>query len=690
MIHIPLGLMESVTPFRVSGWAFDRAHPKIALDLVLRVDGLAVDWFRPNAHIPAIADYLGWEQDRLGLIGFNVSLPEWVADGAEHTIDVVVAATGTLLRATTNTVCYRPVHHRLEHASPSSAPPRPGKASTAKVLTKSLTNAVPAVKPQVSVLVLNRNGKALLGHLFDSWLRHNQTVPVEWIVVDHASTDGSLALLKDWQGRLALQVIALDYNDSFSASCNRAAAVASGEFLLFLNNDIIWLHDALPSMLDTLRDASVAAVGMKLLKLLGNETYARPGNTTVQHLGVRYLQHQVGYFPYEITPSQHNQENEFGSQETPAVTAAAMLCRKADFEAAGRFDTQFFYGFEDVELCLRLRHRLGKRIICRNDLTALHRHGHTRLTGRETGQFDRIQHNAHVLDSMTGLWAKSAWWNSLLSADGLMCAEPLTVGLVVDEAPHTTTGRLHQWAQRQGDAIVQTHRRARVVLVHPGVDSYDVRSLHVLVVASADYDITRLRYVRPDLMVLAWVRGPLAAWLASSWWMSFHGYVAPTAAREAELLEKASIHAEQHSPQQPLGRYLVPHQWPLRVGVDWVGPQTAAPQQATKLQAQLKKEGLACWLLPTDAGPAGMRVVDVRVCIWPPAKGTAPQPALPAALTGALNVLWHTSRSAKREQDQSNQPQPVDNTWHPTFTAPTAQQLGALWKQKIEHTFLAP
>jgi GT2 family glycosyltransferase len=699
MQPIPLGLVEQVSPFRVSGWALDRANPALALDLVLRVDGIAVDWFRPNARIPAIADHLRWPQDRVGLIGFNVRLPEWVADGQQHSIEVMVAATGTQLKCTGSTVCHTSAHHLLARMQPH-LPNGAIKQGLAP------SPAVADAAPQVSVLVLNRNGSALLRHLFESWQRHNHTVAVEWIVVDHASTDDSLALLENWRARLALQVMALDFNDSFSASCNRAAAAASGEFLLFLNNDIVWLHDALPAMLDTLHDQSVGAVGMKLLKSLGSDTYARPGNTTVQHLGVRYLQSNDGYWPYEATPSQNNQENEFALQETAAVTAAAMLCRRADYERLGGFDTRYFYGYEDVEFCLRLRHRLGKRIVCRNDLTALHRHGYTRLTGRETGQIERIQNNARVLGAATGLWAKRDWWNSLLSADGVMCAEPLTIGMVVDQPLHTEanqTGtapkptRLLQWAQWLGHAIAQVHPQARVLLVHPGIDAFDVRALHVLVVATASYDITQLRHARADLMVLAWVRGSLAAWRARPWWASFHGYVAPTAARAEELMAVAGVHVVVHSSAQPLGNYLVPDQWPLRVGVDWLGDadtaELAAPQDAIKLQARLKQAGMACWLLPTQPDPAGRRVIDVRVYISP-AQSAAGAPATPPAqLEGVVNVMWHCAHRSKGAKVQRNQIHPAAAAaaaWHTTVTAPTAMQLRALWKKQIDHTFSAP
>lgn len=394
-LPVPVGLVESVSPFYIKGWAFDRLEPHRTLDLVLRIDGLSVGWFRPNAPFPAIAKHLQWSADEAtALIFFESSLPEWVADGQTHHIELIEASTGTLIRCDAPTVCYAPVHQvivepKLENSQNSQKFP-----------------SLEFLEPLVSIIVLNRNGRELLQQLFESWNRFHIPTDIltEWIIVDHASSDGSLDLLEQWQSRFIIRVIALDYNDSFSASCNRASVLAKGKYLLFLNNDIVWLHNALPSLVETLSDdPRIGAVGMKLLKAHGNAPYARQGSTSVQHLGVRYTQAYDAYWPYEVTPSFSHQENEFSLQETPAVTAAALLCQREDFESISGFDESFFYGFEDVEMCLRLRKKLGKIIVCRNDLVALHRHGYTRLTGRESAQFPRIIDNAKVLNAQCGL-----------------------------------------------------------------------------------------------------------------------------------------------------------------------------------------------------------------------------------------------------------------------------------------------
>src|SRR5258708_3605475 len=97
----------------------------------------------------------------------------------------------------------------------------------------------------------------------------------EIIVVDDASTDQTPQLLASLAGRL--KVMAHSINEGFATSCNHGAAVASGEFLVFLNNDTIpkpgWL-DALVHYAEA--HPQVSVVGSKLVY---------PDNT-IQHAGV--------------------------------------------------------------------------------------------------------------------------------------------------------------------------------------------------------------------------------------------------------------------------------------------------------------------------------------------------------------------------------------------------------------------
>jgi len=632
-----MGLVEELSPFKVRGWAFDPQQPGLALDLLLRIDGQTVMAFRPQLRMPAMAEYLGTRVKRLGLVCFEVAPPESLADGKVHRVEVVVASTGAALKALTTEVQYRNPYLPLDEALPRS---------TGRGHSRQRSQA-----PAVSVVVLNRNGSALLHALLESWQRHNHTVRAEWVVIDHASTDDSLKMLRAWQHRLPLRVKALSTNDSFSASCNRGARMARGRYLLFLNNDLVWLHDALPELLRTLENPAVGIAGLKLLKPAEG-----PGGqcwTEVQHLGVRFKQRHTGYRPYEATPSRHNREAEYTPQLVPAVTGAALMCRKADFLAVGGFDRGYFYGFEDIEFCLRLAHRTRRRVVCRNDLTALHHDGHTRLTGREAGIEARIERNADVLDRHVGLWIKRAWWASLLAGDNLLCSEPLTIGLVVDQLPPAHGRRAAGSAQLAdmltlGEQLRRHWPHARVLLLHPAVDPHEARALHLLVVGDPHYDTAAVRNARPDLRMVAWMRGRPQAWVGHTGWMDFDAYVAANRATARSLAKLTPIPTAVHRADAPLEML---HQWRVMVclGDKKSGnavngesaPDARALAAARTLRDALKAQGVPCWLgWKEDAqrpDPRPNKVVEVCVYVLPGKR--LPHTFDPAT----LNVVWRLS-----------------------------------------------
>jgi GT2 family glycosyltransferase len=164
----------------------------------------------------------------------------------------------------------------------------------------------------------------------------------EVVVVDDGSSDETPRLLDSL--RTQVKAVRHSSNQGFSTSCNDGAAVASGEYLVFLNNDTVpqpgWL-EALVEFTDS--HAHAAVVGSKLLY---------PDNT-VQHAGVVICQDRYPRHIYTGFPAEHSAVTK--SRQFQIVTAACMLVRRQAFMAAGGFDTAFRNGFEDVDLCLRLR-----------------------------------------------------------------------------------------------------------------------------------------------------------------------------------------------------------------------------------------------------------------------------------------------------------------------------------------------
>ncbi|OQW35778.1 MAG: hypothetical protein A4E19_16140 [Nitrospira sp. SG-bin1] len=167
----------------------------------------------------------------------------------------------------------------------------------------------------------------------------------EVIIVDNGSTDGTQEFLAELKGDV--QIIRNEENVGFAKACNRGARVARGQYLVFLNNDTIpqsgWLS-SLVSEVDAHQEVGI--VGSKLLY----------PNGTIQHAGVvRDLEHRLPYHIYKNLPADHPAVNQ--RREFQIVTAACLLIRRALFEEVEGFDEGYMNGFEDADLCLKVRER---------------------------------------------------------------------------------------------------------------------------------------------------------------------------------------------------------------------------------------------------------------------------------------------------------------------------------------------
>ena len=110
-------------------------------------------------------------------------------------------------------------------------------------------------EPLISIIILNRDGLHHLKRLFKDFDKKTNYSNYEIIVVDNASTDGSVEFLKSLD--LPITVIENKENVSFSKGNNDAAKIAKGEYILLLNNDIEptfgWLNEMVQTMVTNRR-----------------------------------------------------------------------------------------------------------------------------------------------------------------------------------------------------------------------------------------------------------------------------------------------------------------------------------------------------------------------------------------------------------------------------------------------------
>ena len=210
--------------------------------------------------------------------------------------------------------------------------------------------------PKVSIIIPTKDRLDLIKRTMDTLLDKTAYPNYEVIIVDNDSTDmmtlNYLRSIKD--SRVKIVRYAKPFN--WSELNNFGVTRATGEYYLFLNNDVeilmsSWLHD----MVATFQHSDVGVVGARLLN----------GNGTIQHCGVSVWRGMAGH---DFKNVQENFIDTFGrtqvSREASAVTGACLLTSANLFHSIGGFNTEFEVSYNDVAYCLEAMKRGYRNIVC--------------------------------------------------------------------------------------------------------------------------------------------------------------------------------------------------------------------------------------------------------------------------------------------------------------------------------------
>ncbi|HNC23436.1 MAG TPA: glycosyltransferase family 2 protein [Opitutaceae bacterium] len=169
----------------------------------------------------------------------------------------------------------------------------------------------------------------------------------EIILVDDGSTDGTREWLRTLDPARGFVVVFNERNLGYAGANNRGAALARGEFLGLLNNDLELSRGWLEPML-AVHGRLGASAG-----LVGNIQYNfRTGE--VDHAGI-YIDHRGKPAHLTSLPLLRRLYASDAWRPADAVTGACTLVRRELFVRLGGFDEGFANGGEDVDFCLRAR-----------------------------------------------------------------------------------------------------------------------------------------------------------------------------------------------------------------------------------------------------------------------------------------------------------------------------------------------
>ena len=208
----------------------------------------------------------------------------------------------------------------------------------------------------ISVVIVSYNVSSFLDQALTTLKDSAQGLDYEVYVVDNASTDESVSMIRDKHSLVKL--IENDSNVGFARANNQALKKVNGRYVLLLNPDTVLRRDTLKTMisfLDEHTDAGIA--GCKVLnpdgtlQLACRRGFPTPGVAFFKMIGLSDL------FPKSKTFGAYNLTylDPDSLAEVDAVSGSFMMIRKEVIDKVGFLDENFFMYGEDLDICYRAK-----------------------------------------------------------------------------------------------------------------------------------------------------------------------------------------------------------------------------------------------------------------------------------------------------------------------------------------------
>jgi GT2 family glycosyltransferase len=225
----------------------------------------------------------------------------------------------------------------------------------------------------VSVVILNYNGRQLLEQFLGEVIRHSS--PAQIIVADNGSTDSSIEYLKS--SHPSVKVIPIPSNLGFCGGYNVAMKQVTTPYAVLLNSDVLVTSRWLDPVIHMMRSRpEVAAAQPKILSFHHKDRfeYAGAAGGFVDALGYPFCRGRV-FDNTELDRGQYNDDRQIFW-----ATGACLFIRTTLYHEMGGLDETFFAHMEEIDLCWKL-HRSGHEVMYSGQSHVYHVGGATLASG---------------------------------------------------------------------------------------------------------------------------------------------------------------------------------------------------------------------------------------------------------------------------------------------------------------------
>lgn len=318
----------------------------------------------------------------------------------------------------------------------------------------------PQGEPKVSIIIPSKDNPKILKMCLASIFKYTEYKNYEIIIVDNGSNDANkkeieeAVALYSGQGEDKIKYVYQPMEFNFSRMCNIGADAATGEFLLFLNDDIevsesvdtspyfkVYVNRWLSILLGQAQLAHTGAVSCKLYY---------PNGNTIQHAGVVNLPIGPAHCLYGGSDSfNYYYGRNLLEYDFSSVTGACLMLDRKKFDEAGGFDEGFPVAYNDVSLCFRLV-ELGYYNVVRNDVVLIHHESVSRGLDRASAEKEERRSR-----EMQRLYEKHPMFKGGYDP----CYNPNLVADRVDFSMDMKSASAHKKAKEVPDSEVARYRK---------------------------------------------------------------------------------------------------------------------------------------------------------------------------------------------------------------------------------------
>lgn len=271
---------------------------------------------------------------------------------------------------------------------------------------------------KLSIIILNYNTQKLLKNCIESLVKAGVNSNFEIIVVDNASTDGSVEELQKLKSKIPnLVIIENDKNLGFAKGNNKAKDIVSSEHVLFLNSDTMVEKGSIEACIKYMDENNkVGAMTCRIDLPNGKLDKDARRSFITPWIGLTHLVLKLDrLFPKSKIFGKYwyGYISENTEHEVDALQGAFLLTRKKVLDEIGWFSEEYFLDGEDIDLCWKIKDK-GWKIVYFPKVKIIH------YKGASKGKFesgneqdisfqDKVRFRISGVDSMQIFYKKYLW-----------------------------------------------------------------------------------------------------------------------------------------------------------------------------------------------------------------------------------------------------------------------------------------